>query len=48
VDPFECLGLSNSSNNANTQNINLSDFSTMQMLFKTNGIGISNNNAIKK
>jgi len=47
VDPFECLGLSNSSNNVNIQNINMSDFSTMQMLFKTNGVGISNNMAKK-
>jgi len=36
------------SNNANTQNINLNDFGTMQMLFKTNGMGLSATSMEKK
>lgn len=42
--PMESLGLSNSSNNINISNINLNDFNTMQMMFKTNGSGLSGNN----
>jgi hypothetical protein len=40
------LGLSNSSNNVNISNINLNDFNTMQMMFKTNsglsGVPVAN------